>query len=389
MFNLLKRWYNRHFSQPGTIEFALVLIGGFLIVYYFMWLVGPLVVALCLAYCLDWAVRLMIKEFKMSRLCASSAVMFIFIGICVGLLVFLAPKILQQGSELFSVVQQYSQNAADRSGASDTDFDAVVSSGIYEVLQKLPDPVSNMVAKEEIEDMIYNARATVLSNLTQIVKTQLMPSVVNFATWLMYIIIVPIFMFLMLANKQMLQKRLQTYVLPNNQALISVFWPRLNAHIEGYIRGKLVHITVISIVNTLAFLLFGLNYSFLLGFGVGLSVVIPYVGAVIIAIPVVLVAFFQFGLGSTFIWLLVVYLVIQLLESNILTPFLFSKAMNLDAFSILASIMIFGGLWGFWGVFFSIPLATLIGTLIVYWPNADLVDENKKRSDTKKLVVKS
>ena len=65
------------------------------------------------------------------------------------------------------------------------------------------------------------------------------------------------------------------------------------------------------------------------------------------------------------------------LDSNVLTPFLFSKAMNLDAFSILAAIMIFGGLWGFWGVFFSIPLATFISTLIVYWPNAD-EDAQKK-----------
>ena len=80
------------------------------------------------------------------------------------------------------------------------------------------------------------------------------------------------------------------------------------------------------------------------------------------------------------IWVAVVYLIIQVLDSNVLTPALFSKAMNLDAFSILAAIFIFGGLWGFWGVFFSIPLATFIRTIIVNWPNSDkkcVVIENK------------
>ena len=98
---------------------------------------------------------------------------------------------------------------------------------------------------------------------------------------------------------------------------------------------------------------------------------IPYVGAVIITIPVLLVSIFQFGLSTTLIWVCVVYIVIQILDSNVLTPLLFSKAMNLDAFSILSAILIFGGLWGFWGVFFSIPLATFIRTLIVNWPSTD------------------
>lgn len=377
MFVLLKRWYWRHFSQPGTIEFALVLLGAFLIVYYFMWLVGPIVIALCLSYCLDWAVRWSIKRFKISRFCASSIVMILFVGFCVGLLLFVAPKILQQGSQFYQKVQEFSQNATDSADVSEENIDELVATSIYELIAKMPEPLSSMITRDEIEIAVNDARASVMKNLTVIIKTQIMPSVMNAATWLMYMVIVPIFMFLMLANKYVLQRRLRTYILPNNQELISVFWPKINAQIEGYIRGKLIHIFVITIVNTLAFLVFDLNFSFLLGLGVGLSVVIPYVGAAIITLPIVLIGLVQFGFSSTFLYLMVVYIVIQILDSNVLTPFLFSKAMNLDAFSILAAIMIFGGLWGFWGVFFSIPLATFISTLILYWPNAD-EDAQKK-----------
>ena len=179
----------------------------------------------------------------------------------------------------------------------------------------------------------------------------------------------------MLYNKRQLQKRALTFILPNNQQLMRQFWPSMQAQISGYIRGKILHIVIIAAANSVAFILMGMNYALLLGVGVGLSVVIPYVGAVVIAVPVVMVAVFQFGFSPELLWVLVIYTVIQLLDSNVLTPMLFSKAMNLDAFSILSAILIFGNLWGFWGVFFAIPLATFVKTLITGWPNNDPHDE--------------
>lgn len=370
MISLLTNWYKRHFSAPGTVEFAIVLIGVFLVIYYLMWLVGPLVVALCIAYCLDWGVRFLCHRFKLSRLVSSIITMTAFVGVSVGILVFVVPKVIQQGNQFYQNLQRISAENVDIENA-DGGFDQLVASRIHSLIVTLPDPVSSMVTETELESMVSHARSVIFANTSNIIKNQIMPSVVNVMSWLVYMIVVPIFVFLMLANKPVLQKRVRTYLLPNNQALIHEFWPQLNAQIDGYIRGKLLHITIISIVNSIAFMCLGLNYALLLGVGVGLSVVIPYVGAVIITIPVLLVALFQFGASSMLIWVVVVYIVIQLLDSNVLTPLLFSKAMNLDAFSILASIMIFGTLWGFWGVFFSIPLATFIRTLIVNWPSSE------------------
>ncbi len=374
MIKLIKGWYSRHFSAPGTIEFALVLIAAFLVVYYLMWLVGPLVVALCLAYCLDWAVRLGVNKFRLNRTVSASITMILFVGVSIGILVFIVPKIVQQANQFYTNLQKISISTN-----SDTkeDFDEVISSKTYDFVVSLPDPIPSMFSKDDIREYVVQARSTLISNTSDIIRNQVMPSVVNAMTWLMYMIIVPIFTFLMLANKPVLQKRFSTYILPHNKSLIQEFWPKINSQIEGYIRGKILHIIIITIVNTLAFMLLGVNYAFLLGFGVGLSVVIPYVGAAIITVPVVLIPVFQFGFTSYLFWILLVYLIIQLLDSNVLTPMLFSKAMNLDAFSILSAIFIFGGLWGFWGVFFSIPLATFIRTLFIYWPNSEVIDTGK------------
>lgn len=381
MIRLFKNWYQRHFSQPGTIEFALVLLVAFLIVYYLMWLVGPIVVALCIAYILDWGVRYLVRRFSWQRKNAAIVITTLFVGTMVALCVYVVPLVIKQGAEFYNnIIAMSEQEAitfAKNEGMTEprsmtiNDFDWVITHEVYDVLETMPDPIPALISQETIKNSVTSMRIKALANMANIFRTQFMPSVFNLATWLIYIIIVPIFTFLMLRNKEILQKRVLTYVLPNNQNLIKQFWPSLNNQIEGYIRGKLIHIVIISIVNTLAFTILGVNYAVLLGIGVGLSVVIPYVGAILIGLPVFIVAILQFGICWTLFWVLFVYVVIQLLDSNVLTPMLFSKAMNLDAFSILAAILIFGGLWGFWGVFFSIPLATFIKTLLVKWPSLD------------------
>ena len=95
-----------------------------------------------------------------------------------------------------------------------------------------------------------------------------------------------------------------------------------------------------------------------------------------VTLPITLVAYFQWGLTPDFVWLLITYGVIQFLDGNVLVPILFSEAVNLHPVAIIVAILVFGGVWGFLGVFFAIPLATLVKALINVWPtheNDDVV----------------
>jgi len=56
------------------------------------------------------------------------------------------------------------------------------------------------------------------------------------------------------------------------------------------------------------------------------------------------------------------------LDGNVLVPLLFSEAVNLHPVAIIVAVLFFGGLWGFWGVFFAIPLATLVKAVFNAWP---------------------
>jgi putative permease len=131
------------------------------------------------------------------------------------------------------------------------------------------------------------------------------------------------------------------------------------------VRGKIWEIIIIWGASYISFLFLGLNYAMLLSFLVGLSVIIPYIGATVVTVPVLLLAYFQWGWGSEFISTAVVYGVIQLLDGNLLVPLLLSEVVNLHPVAIITAILVFGGFWGFWGVFFAIPLATLIQAVVI------------------------
>jgi putative permease len=156
--------------------------------------------------------------------------------------------------------------------------------------------------------------------------------------------------------------------LPAKRPVMSEIWTEMNLQIANYVRGKVTEIIVVGVVSCISFFILDLKFALLLGIAVGLSVVIPYIGAVVVTLPVLLIGFFQWGFGTELAILTVVYLVIQALDGNVLVPVLFSEAVKLHPVAIILSILVFGGIWGVWGVFFAIPLATLVKAIIYAWP---------------------
>ena len=156
--------------------------------------------------------------------------------------------------------------------------------------------------------------------------------------------------------------------LPEKREMMTRIWQEMDLQIANYVRGKATEILIVGGVTWITFALLGINYAALLALMVGLSVLIPYIGAALVTFPIALIAFFQWGWSGDFMWLMIAYAVIQALDGNVLVPLLFSEAVNLHPVSIIVAVLFFGGIWGFWGVFFAIPLATLLKALVYAWP---------------------
>ncbi|WKE66885.1 AI-2E family transporter [Gallaecimonas kandeliae] len=353
MKDLVLDWFRRRFSDPNAITLFLLLVFGFFAIYAFGAVMAPLLVALVLAYLLEWPVQQLVRC-RFSRTWATVLVMIAFLGISLLALVFLVPTLWTQTSNLVKELP----NMLDQ---------------LRHFVMELPSRYPSLVQPEQIQTLLDESQKTLLS-WAQTALGATVGSLGNVVAIMIYLILVPLLMFFLLKDKDSLLAGLGRF-LPRNRKLAQQVWHEMNLQIVNYIRGKVLEILVVGIATYVTFALFGMRYSVLLGLAVGLSVLIPYIGAVVVTIPVVLVAAFQWGLDSTFLYLMLAYGVIQALDGNLLVPILFSEAVNLHPIFIILAVLFFGGIWGFWGVFFAIPLATLVKAVINAWPRPEPAQE--------------
>ncbi|MEZ7008307.1 AI-2E family transporter [Aeromonas sp. S13(2024)] len=349
MLEVLKRWYQTRFSDPDAVTLFLLLVFCFTIIWLFGDLLAPLLVALVMAYLLEWPVARLQKT-GLSRTLATSVILILFIAVAVASLLGLIPTLVSQGINLAKEAPAMLTHAQD-------------------YVRTLPDKYPELIDVSLVETVIDNIRQRILSGGEHLVSASL-SSLVNVVAIMIYLILVPLMVFFMLKDKRVLMGSLRRF-LPRNRTLVNRVWVEMNNQIINYIRGKVIEILIVGIATYVPFALMGLRYSVLLAVAVGFSVLIPYIGAAVVTVPVAMVALFQWGLTPEFAWLMVAYLVIQALDGNLLVPVLFSEAVNLHPVAIIIAVLVFGGLWGFWGVFFAIPLATLVKAVLNAWPKRE------------------
>jgi putative permease len=353
MLDILKQWYNRHFTDPQTVIFAFILLAGGLLVFVLNTHLMPILVALVIAYLAEGMV-VWLHKVNIGRTAAASIVTAIMVTAILLAFFVLLPLLSRQFSELFR------------------EMPSMLSKG-QQLLLRLPQQYPDTVSASQIEEILTLAR-TELTSLGQRVLSLSMSSVVGILTFLVYMILLPLMVFFFLKDKALIIRWLADF-LPEERRLLRTVWAELDIKIASYVRGKVIEVLIIWSASYIAFALMGLDYAMLLSLAVGLSVIIPYVGATVVTIPVALIAFFQWGFTTEFGWLMAIYAFIQFLDGNLLVPLLFSEVVNLHPVAIIVAVVFFGSLWGVWGVFFAIPLATLIQAIIKAWPSHEMIAE--------------
>lgn len=353
MFDMLRRWYKRRFSDPHAVSLVAILVSAFFVLYFFGGLIAPLLVAIVLAYLLEWPIAQLIR-IGTPRTIAVVLVLTLFIGLMLLALFGLIPTIWHQGANLINDTPKMYQD-------------------LQHFISTIPERYPEFANLQMVEAVAANVKNKILGMGESVVKGS-MASLVSFATLVIYLILVPFLMFFLLKDKQVMVT-FASGLLPRNRRLATKVWQEMNQQIANYIRGKVLEIFIVGSASYIGFTLLDLRYSVLLSVVVGLSVLIPYVGAAAVTVPVVIVGLFQWGIGPQFYWLLVVHGLIQGLDGNILVPVLFSEVVNLHPVAIIIAVLVFGGLWGFWGIFFAIPLATLVKAVVNALPSHEPPDE--------------
>ncbi|TAA85320.1 hypothetical protein PMCNB_12660 [Pasteurella multocida] len=350
MIEMLKNWYNNRFSDPQAMGLFAILLFGFISIYFFSHLIAPLLIAIVLAYLLEWPIRVLTEKLKFPRLLSTAIIFGGFLGLILVIALVFIPTLWTQTLNLV------------------TDLPHMFNK-LNEWLLSLPEHYPELVDYQTIDSVLSTVRSKILGFGESALKFSL-TSLLSLVTLGIYAFLVPLMVFFLLKDKTELIASVSRF-LPRNRTLASSVWKEMQQQIANYIRGKLFEIIIVTAVTYAIFVFFNLNYSLLLAVAVGLSVLVPYIGAVLVTIPIALVAVAQFGITPTFWYIITAYVISQILDGNLLVPFLFSEAVNLHPLTIIIAVLIFGGLWGFWGVFFAIPLATLVKAVVNAWPSTE------------------
>ena len=345
---MITDWFRRLLIDPQAVILLLILIIGTSVVLFFGRMLTPVLAGLVIAYLLEGLIQ-RLEHWHLPRNPAVYLVFGLFSLFVMIRLFWLLPLV---SGQLTQLMQQLPN---------------MVLKG-QELLLNLPKMYPHLLSEEQIVQATSLLKAE-LGTVGQQLLSLSLAAGIGFLTIAIYLFLVPFLVFFFLKDKQQILGWFRSF-LPEDYSLSlsRQVWREVDAQIGNYVRGKFWEVIMVWVASFVTFSLMGLQFAMLLGLAVGISVIIPYIGAVVVTVPVAVVAFFQWGWSSEFLWLMGAYAVIQGLDGYVIVPVMFSEAVNLHPIAIIVAMLLFGGLWGFWGVFFAIPLATVVQAVLNAWP---------------------
>ena len=346
MIEVVKRWFENRFHDEEAVILTFILLIGVVLIMFLGQIMTPVIAALVMAYLLQGVVS-QFNGWGMPHILSVTTATLL-------LVVTEAVFVLLAATLLLGELENFAQELPK------------LIELMQERLASLQSSYPEFLDPKRVQEWTDLANAEI-AGFGQWVLTFSQANIPNILSFMLYLVLVPVFVFFLLKDKDVLLGWFSR-MLPEERPLLLRVWFEMDKQMANYVRGKVIEMFIVGGVTFFAFSLMGLNYAALLALGVGVSVIVPYVGAMLVTIPVALVAYLQWGLAPSFFWLMGWYILIQVLDGNALVPLLFSEAVNLHPIAILLAIMFFGGVWGLWGVFFAIPLATLMNAVINAWP---------------------
>lgn len=140
-------------------------------------------------------------------------------------------------------------------------------------------------------------------------------------------------------------------------------WNQIELRLGGWVRGQLILMGFVGATATVAYFLIGLDGPLLLGLIAALSEAIPLVGPALGAVPALLVAALT-GRVETVVLVAIVYVVIQLVEGNVLVPLVMRNTIGVPPFLVFVSILTGGVVAGIPGALVSVPLVAAMLVIV-------------------------
>lgn len=177
------------------------------------------------------------------------------------------------------------------------------------------------------------------------------------------LMVIPVLVFYFLKDHEIMFTFFRKCLPYKHHRKLSLMLEAIDESLGNYIRGQVLVCLFVGLSSWLAFYLFGLEYAGVLGIVMGITNLIPYFGPIIGLIPVILISLST--AKTTIFYAIIAVFVIQIIENNLISPFIVGKTTRIHPVAILLVLLVGGEFFGIIGMIIAVPLLTIVNTSVL------------------------
>lgn len=350
--------------RAGLVAVAMLMVLGLL--YVARGALFPFVISIVLAQLLYPAVVFL--EDRMpgrhrapgaARIVSILAIYLAFAGVVAGVLYLTIPPLFHEAEELARTFPELYERSR-----------ATIESWSHEITERIPEEV-----RAQLEEAVSGG-GDVLADAARGIVERTISGVSNAVTLVIGLAVVPFFLFYVLKDREKVVGGLYTMLPPSGRMHTRNVVLLINEVVGSYVRAQLLSATIVGLLVFVGLTILGIEFAATLGLVAGLFGLIPIIGPLLGAVPGLLVT-----LASSpqqIVWVGLVYVVVQLIENNLIAPRIQGSAVRLNPAIIMATLVLASEIAGLWGVIVAVPLVAAARDVFVYFYNvwgADADDE--------------
>ncbi len=294
-------------------------------------IIAPLLISFLFAVLLRPIVKFMTEKLKLPHIVAVSVTVVFAVIALISLVGFLGYQLTSFVDDLPTIKAQLNKH-----------------------YQSLQDWIQNTFGYSYSEQEEYLDKSVSQADLVS------MSSISSLTNSVMYLVLIPIYTFLILIYRSLLLSFIVKLVPDKDIVNIEQILTNLKSVVRSYIVGLLIQVACISTMTGIGYYFIGIEYFIFLGILTGLLNLIPYIGIIIAGVISCMVALTVSEDLSIILWVIGVNVVVQFIDNNFLVPKIVGSKVSINALASMVGVIIGGTIAGIPGMFLAIPLLAML-----------------------------
>ncbi len=347
----------------ALLVYILIILFSILSLKFFPMLFAPLFFSIIVVYLFNPLANIIEKKSGLPRGLICGTLMLILVVFVIFVVVKLFPYLIDQ-----------MENAAQKFPDILKKFAKSMKVVNDYITRNFSDLIGGIDIMGKIEGLISDS----LMNFSRVLLSSF-SSIYDFLVILVYLILTPIFSFYFLKDIKKLEKTFCDLIPVKFRKRVKKKFKRIDKILSSFIRGQAIVVLILAFLYSLGLSVIGLPFAILIGIFAGLGDIVPYFGTIVGFIVSLIVGFVHFHSLNSLFLILLVFVIVKGSENWFFYPKIVGKNVDMHFVWVIFSIILFGKLFGFWGLVFAIPSSAVFkvffNDLMKSYKNSELYRE--------------